>query len=182
MSYEIIETEKVFNGRVFDVRRDQVRLPDGRTARLDIVDHNPAVTLLPLDEMGRIWFIRQYRHPAAEVLLELPAGVVETGEEPEKSAGRELQEEIGMSAQTLEKLGEFYLAPGYSTEYMYLYLATGLSASVLPHDEDEFIEIEQVPVSQAYQMAYEGRIRDGKTLAALFLAQPRLKGLRGSET
>jgi len=177
MAYEILETEKVFHGRVFDVRLDQVRLPNDRTARVDVVDHNPAVTLLPVDEMGRIWFVRQYRHPAGEELLELPAGVMETGEDPATSAGRELQEEIGMAAQKLEKLGGFYLAPGYSTEYSYLYLATGLTPSSLPKDEDEFIEIEQVPVSQAYQMAYEGQFKDGKTLAALLLALPRLRGL-----
>src|SRR5690554_274174 len=136
MAFEILNTETVFNGRVFDVRQDQVRLPNGNSARLDIVAHHPAVTLLPVDEMGRIWFIRQYRHAAGEILLELPAGVVEKGEEPEKSAGRELQEEIGMAASAIEKIGEFFLAPGYSTEYMYVYLATGLSASSLPQDED----------------------------------------------
>lgn len=171
MAFEVISSETVFKGRVFDVRQDQVSLPDGRTARLDVVAHAGAVTLVPLDDAGQIWFIRQYRHPAGRVLLELPAGVMEAGEAPEVTAGREVREEIGMAAAKLELLGEFFLAPGYSTEYMYVYLATGLREDPLQADEDELIEIEKIPAARALEMAAQGEIQDAKSLAALLLAR-----------
>jgi ADP-ribose pyrophosphatase len=176
MPFETIHTETIFSGRVFKVRIDQVRLPDGRQVRLDIVEHRGAVTLVPVDADGQIWFVRQYRHPAGELLLELPAGVMEESEGPEASALRELQEEIGMAAGSLQKIGEFFLAPGYSTEYMYVYLATGLRPDPLPRDEDELIEIEKIPIQRAYELIKEGVFRDSKTLATLLLAQPYLLG------
>jgi ADP-ribose pyrophosphatase len=174
MPFETIHSETVFSGRVFRVRLDQVRLPDGRQVRLDIVEHRGAVTLVPVDNDGQIWFVRQYRHPAETILLELPAGVMEESEGPEASALRELREEIGMAAGSLQKIGEFFLAPGYSTEYMYVYLATGLHPDPLPGDEDELIEIEKIPIQRAYALIREGVYRDSKTLATLLLAQPYL--------
>lgn len=174
MTFEVVHTEKIYQGRVFAVRQDQVRMPDGKLAKLDIVDHQGAVTLVPVDEERRIWFIRQYRHAAGRVLLELPAGVMETDEQPETSAQREIREEIGMAAAQLKKIGEFFLAPGYSTEYMLVYLATEIYPDPLQGDEDEFISIEKIPVDQALQMARAGQIQDAKSLAALFLALPHL--------
>ena len=116
MSVKVIESKTVFQGRVFNVRQETIELPDGRSAHLDIVAHHGAVTIIPLDERGQIWFVRQFRHAAGELLLELPAGVIETDESPEECARRETQEEIGMAADHLQHIGEFYLAPGYSTE------------------------------------------------------------------
>ena len=116
MNFETIHSEIVYHGRAFDVRRDQVRLPDDNSARLDIVDHPPSVTLLPIDDKGFIWFVRQYRYPVQQYLLELPAGVVEAGEAPESCAHREIREEIGMAAENLEKIGEFLIDNTYSTE------------------------------------------------------------------
>lgn len=174
MPFEIIFSEQVYRGRVFDVRRDQVRLPDGQPAQLDIVEHSGAVTLLPLDEAGFVWFVRQYRHAAQEEILELPAGTLDEAEEPETCALREVREEIGMAAGQIQKIGEFYLAPGYSTEYMYVYLATDLRPDPLQADSDEFISIERIPLDQAFKLAESGEIRDGKTLATLFLARPYL--------
>src|SRR5512136_1345202 len=118
MPYEILHTETLYHGRAFNVRRDEIRLPDGKTARVDIVDHVGAVTLVPVDEQKRVWFVRQYRHPAGDVLLELPAGMVEPGELPLDCARREIREEIGMAAGRVEPIGEYFLAPGYSTEFM----------------------------------------------------------------
>jgi len=174
MSNEILHSEFVYRGKAFSVRKDQVRLPNGHVARLDIVDHAPAVTLLPVDDRGQIWFIRQYRHATGGEILELPAGVVGKNENPEACARREVREEIGMSAASLELIGEFYLAPGYSTEYMYVYLATGLKPDPLPSDEDEFIRVERVAIATAYRWVDQGQIRDAKSLAALLLAQSRL--------
>ena len=138
MRYETVHSEKKYAGKAFDVRRDEILLPDGQVAQLDIVEHVGAVTLIPLDETGAIWFVRQYRHATGKDLLELPAGTIEPGEPAEQCARREIREEIGMAARELKKVGEFFLAPGYSTEYMHVFLATGLYPDPLPGDPDEF--------------------------------------------
>jgi ADP-ribose pyrophosphatase len=170
MKYQVQHTQKKFRGRAFDVRQDDVILPDGKTTRLDIVEHAPAVTIIPIDTDGEIWFVRQYRHPASLELLELPAGVLETGEDPLVCAQREIQEEIGMAANTMRKIGTFFLAPGYSTEFMHVFLAKELFPSSLPHDDDEFLTIERLKPDQVANMIRDGRILDAKTLAALYLA------------
>jgi len=175
MSTEILHTKNVYSGRVFDVRQDQVRLPNGKTMQLDIVDHPGAVVIVPVDSDGKIWLIRQYRHAAGKDLLELPAGVVEAGENFEEGALRELREEIGMTAGKIQKIGEFYIAPGYSTEYLLIYLASELRPDPLPGDEDEFIQVVPMPADQAIALAQTGQIPDAKTLAALLLAIPHLK-------
>lgn len=171
MPYEILHTETLYHGRAFNVRRDEIRLPDGKTARVDIVDHVGAVTLVPVDEQKRVWFVRQYRHPAGDVLLELPAGMVEHGELPLDCARREIREEIGMAAGRIELIGEFYLAPGYSSEFIRVFLATDLRPDPLPGDADEFISIEPIPLEVVQQMVESGKIRDAKTLASLMLAK-----------
>lgn len=172
MDAETIGTTTIYHGRVFDVRQDQVRLPSGKVMKLDIVDHPGAVVMVPVDSDGRIWLIQQYRHAAGKVLVELPAGVVEAGENFEEGARRELREEIGMTAGKIQKIGEFFIAPGYSTEYLYIFLATELQPDPLPGDEDEFIQILPTPVDQVLHLAQSGQIPDAKTLAALLLAMP----------
>lgn len=172
MVFETLNSEMKYRGRAFDVRRDEVQLPNGATTHLDIVEHVGAVTILPIDSVGQVWFVRQYRHPTGAEILELPAGTLEEGEDPSDCAYREIQEEIGMAAGSLQKIGEFYLAPGYSTEYMFIYLARDLKPSVLPQDEDEFLSVERLPLEQAVKFAMTGVIKDAKTLAALYLAQP----------
>ena len=174
MPLEIIQSEPVFSGRAFTIRRYQLRLPDGRPTTFDIVQHPGAVTLVPLDDSGNILFVRQYRLGADQELLELPAGTLKPQEDPLVCAAREVREETGLAARDLLKLGEFYMAPGYSTEHMYVYLATGLYPSPLPGDEDEFIQVEPVPISEAYRRADQGQIQDGKSLAALLMARPHL--------
>lgn len=172
MTFELLSSERIYQGRVFSVRRDQVRLPDGGLARLDVVEHAGAVTVLPVDHDGRVLFVRQYRHAAGAELLELPAGMLEPGEEPETCVRREIREETGMAAGRVQKIGEFFLAPGYSSEYMHVYLAQDLSHEPLPGDEDEFLSVEHYSVEQVYEMLYRGEFRDSKTIAALCLARP----------
>jgi len=174
MNYKTIQSENIYHGRVFSVRRDEIELPNGSAAHRDIIDHGGAVTILPLDSEGQIWFVRQYRHAAGVEILELPAGMLEEGEPPEMCARREIREEVGLAAGHLQKIGEFYLAPGYSTEYMYVYLATNLFPSPLPGDDDEFLSVESIPIAQVFEMAKTGSFRDAKTLAALLLVQPFL--------
>ena len=175
--FSLQSSEQIYKGRVFTLRRDEVRLPDGKTAHLDIIVHGGAATLVPVDGEKRIWFVRQYRHAAGEVVLELPAGTIEPGEAAEACAAREIREEIGMAAAGLQKIGEFYLAPGYSTEFMRVFLATGLTPDSRPHDADEFLEVTALPAAEAYAMVSNGAIRDGKTLAALLLAKPYIEAL-----
>jgi ADP-ribose pyrophosphatase len=178
LDFEILQRQVLYQGRIFEVQRVSVRLPGGKDVHYDLIDHEDSVSLLPVDETGRIWFVRQYRLGAEGMLLELPAGVVNRGEEPEQCALRELREEIGMAAGRLQKLGGMYLAPGYSNEYMHVYLATELRSDPLGADEDEYLQVETLPVAQVYQMAAEGKINDSKTLAALLMAEPRLKAYR----
>ena len=175
MPFEVVKREILYRGKVFNIRQDQVRLPDGKLAKWDIIDHPAAVTILPIDEAGLIWFIRQYRHPAGKELLELPAGVLEADEDPETGAQREIREEIGMSADELEQIGGFYLAPGYSTEYMHVFLGRSLRHEPLAQDEDEFIRVEKMSYKQALDSIELGEIQDAKSLVALFLARPYLE-------
>ena len=169
MAFEQVQSEIVYRGRAFNVRKDHVRMPNGLVTQLDIVEHVGAVTVAPLDEEGNLWFVRQYRHASGQDLLELPAGTLEAGEAPEACAAREIREEVGMRAGELRKLGEFFLAPGYSTEYMHVYLATKLSADPLPGDVDEFLSVERVPLAQVGGLVQSGAIQDGKTLAVMYL-------------
>ena len=172
---EEIQRDRKYRGRVFDVFQVDVRLPNGNERAYDLVVHPGAVVILPIDQ-GEVLFVRQERLGAGGMVLELPAGVLNKGEQPDDSARRELREETGMNARSWRKTGEFYIAPGYCSEYQHIYLAEDLFDSPLDPDADEFIELVRVPVEEAYQMAYRGEIRDGKSLAAMLLAKPYLPG------
>lgn len=173
MNPAVIRSEVRYHGRVFNVRVDEVEFKPGHTTTLDIIEHTGAVTLVPVDAEGNVWFVRQYRHAAGQMLLELPAGTLNPGEDPALAANRELQEEIGLIAAHLEEIAVFYLAPGYSSELMHLYLATGLTASALPPDEDEVIELAQIPGAQVLAHIAGGEIRDAKSLVGVLLAARR---------
>jgi ADP-ribose pyrophosphatase len=175
MPFELLKSEVLMRGRAFAIRRDHLKTPDGRETKLEIIEHGGSVVIIPVDENGNILLVRQYRHATGKDLLELPAGTLDGDEAPEACAAREIREETGMAAGSLEKLGEFYLAPGYSDEFMVVYLATELSEGPLDADEDEFLSVERVPIAKAIQMAERGEIPDAKSLAALFLAKPSLE-------
>jgi 8-oxo-dGTP pyrophosphatase MutT (NUDIX family) len=175
MPFELLSSEPIFQGRAFKIRRDTFRTPDGRESKFEIVVHIGSVTIVPIDAEGNILFVRQYRQAAGLDMLELPAGTREEGEPYEVCAAREIREETGMSAAKLERIGDFYLAPGYSTEFMAVFLATGLKHDPLEADEDEFLQVEKIPVKKAIEMAERGELPDAKTLAALLLARPHLE-------
>jgi ADP-ribose pyrophosphatase len=175
LPFELLKSEIVYPGRAFTIRSDTLRLPDGHQARLDIVDHIGSVIIIPVDVDDNLLFVRQYRHAARLDLLELPAGMLNEGEAPEACAQREVREETGMAAGSLERLGGFYLAPGYSTEYMHVYLATDLHPGPLAADADEFLTVVHVPLVTVLAMARQGEIPDAKSLAAILLAQPYLQ-------
>ena len=174
MKFELLNSETIFKGRVFTIRRDNLRTPDGRTTKFDIVEHHGSVVILPIDNNGNLLLVRQYRHAAMDNLLELPAGTLDPAEEPAPCAAREIREETGMGAGKLEELGKFYLAPGYSTELMTVFLATDLRVDPLDPDADEFLEVEKIPLAEAFSLAETGQMPDAKTLAALLMARPHL--------
>ncbi len=175
MTFELLRTETLLKGRAFAIRRDWLKAPDGRETKFDIIEHGGSVVLIPVDADGNLLFVRQYRHAAAKDLLELPAGTLDEGEDPLVCAAREIREETGFAAGKLEKIGEFFLAPGYSTEFMIVYLARDLTHDPLEADADEFLSVEKIPVEEAIQMAERGEVPDAKSLAALFLAKKYLK-------
>ena len=174
MKFELITSENTYTGRAFTVRRDHLLTPSGNTVKYDIIEHIGSVSLVPVDENGQVYFVRQYRHAAGIDLLELPAGTLEPGEPPEEAARREIREEIGMAAQNMLEIGSFYLAPGYSTELMHVFLATGLTYDPLDPDADEYLSVEKLPVAEALQLAESGQMQDAKSLAALLLAKKYL--------
>jgi ADP-ribose pyrophosphatase len=175
MTYRTLYREKQYSGPIFDVSKVYLQLPNGRERAYDLVEHADSVTIVPVDANGLIYFVTQHRVGSGGLLLELPAGVLEKGEDPLASAEREIREEIGMGAEDLRDLGGFYLAPGYTDEYMTVYLATGLHPSPLEPDEDEFLNLVSMPIEEVYQKAMAGEIQDGKTLAALLLAMPLIR-------
>lgn len=163
-------SETVFQGRVFDVRVDQLISDAGQRSRVDLVVHPGSVTILPVSEQGRLFFVRQYRHPAGSILLELPAGTLEQGEEALACARRETEEEIGLSPSQIEYLGSCFLAPGYTTEETHIYLASGLQPVDAQGDPDEEIEVASYDLPAVQHLASSGQIRDAKSLAAIYLA------------
>ncbi|MDX1378330.1 MAG: NUDIX hydrolase [Anaerolineales bacterium] len=175
MSFELIRSETLLQGRAFKIRRDHLKTPDGRETKFEIIEHGGSVIIIPIDADGNIHFVRQYRHAAGIDLLELPAGTRDDDEPYEKCAAREIREETGMEASKFQKVGEFYLAPGYSTEFMVVYIATGLKHNPLEADDDEFLEVEKISIHKAFELAGRGEMPDAKSLAALLLAKPHLK-------
>lgn len=174
MAFELLAEEDIYRGRIFQLVKSRFRLENGAEMTFDLIKHHGAVVVIPVDAQGNILFVRQFRIGAEQVLLELPAGLLEEGELPEACAAREIQEETGMASRKLVRLGEFFMVPGYSTEKMQVFLARDLYESRIAGDADEFIEREAIPVEKAYRMVRAGEIIDGKTLAALFLASPWL--------
>jgi ADP-ribose pyrophosphatase len=170
----VLTSSLVYTGRVFRVRSDRIRFSEGGVSTLDIVDHGGAVVIIPRLDEDRLVMIRQYRYAVGTDLLEFPAGTLEPGEDPLDCAQRELREETGYAAGRLEKLGGFYLAPGYSTEYLHIYLAVDLVASPLPQDEDERLDVEVRTMAEIRDAARSGALEDAKTLAALYLAKDGL--------
>ena len=174
-SFEFLRSETLMKGRAFTIRRDYLKTPDGRETKFDIVDHGGSVVIIPFDGDGNLLFVKQYRHAAGMDMLELPAGTRDGDEPFEVCAAREIREETGMEAGKLIHVGSFYLAPGYSTEYMGVFLATDLKHNPLEADDDEFLSVEKIPVKEALRMAEHGEMPDAKSLAALLMARSYLE-------
>ncbi|HEY3282004.1 MAG TPA: NUDIX hydrolase [Armatimonadota bacterium] len=177
----VIDTRPIYQGRMISLRSDRVRLPDGSESRRDVVEHRGAVTIVPMLPDGQVVMVRQFRLAAGSILLELPAGTRDPDEDAEVCARRELTEETGYRAGRMEKLFEAFMAPGYSSELIHFYLAQDLDLAEQATDEDEFVEVVQLPLSEAIRQASEGELRDAKTIAGLLVAAQRLGHLRPDE-
>jgi ADP-ribose diphosphatase len=170
----VVATRRIHEGRIVRLREDTVELGDGRTALREVVEHDDVVGIVPLDSEGNVILVRQFRLPAQETLLEIPAGGVDAGESAEEAAQRELQEETGYRAAQLDRLAGFFVSPGYCTEFIHVFLATGLSESVIAADDDENIALERMPLAEAVHLIHKGQIKDGKSIVGLLLAVDRL--------
>lgn len=160
---EFVSTETIFDGRVVHLRRDTVRLANGKLTTREVIHHPGAVCVLPLTESGEAVMVRQYRYPFAATLLEAPAGKLDAGETYADCARRELSEETGVSAKTLIDLGDFYSSVAILDENIRCFLALDLTFSAAHADEDEFLSVARIPLSELYEAVRKGDIRDGKT-------------------
>jgi len=170
-----ITSQYIYHGKIINLRLDEVLLPDGRKAGREVVEHRGAAAILAVNDAGEVYFVRQYRQAVACELLEIPAGGLRPEESPAACAMRELAEEAGVKPRELRQIACYYSSPGFASEKLYLYLATGLEpADVLP-EADEDLEVCLIPWAEALKMAREGKIADGKTLVALLLAADLLE-------
>lgn len=162
-----LSSSTVYHGRLFDVQLDQIEMPDGAIVHRETIRHPGAVCMVPIDPDGRLLMVTQYRHATGRRLLELPAGTLEPGEEPLAAVARELQEEVGRLPGRIDALGGFFVAPGYTSEYIHLFVCTDLRESSLDGDEDEDIEVESLTVEEALAAIDSGRICDAKSVVGI---------------
>ena len=162
-----VENSYIYQGKVINLRKDAVALPNGKSAGREMVEHRGGVAVLAVDENGFVPIVRQYRYPLGKHLWEIPAGKLEVGEQPDEAIHRELREETGLVAGKMTSLGKFYPTCGYSNEIIRLYLATDLTYVGAEPDEDEFLEIKYVKIDELYEKCLSGEIEDGKTVVAV---------------
>lgn len=174
-------SEFIFDGNVLHLYRDEIYLPDGREAFREYCRHIGAVCVVPVTDEGEIICVRQYRYPVAAVMLEIPAGKLDSKtEDPREAAIRELREETGATCQKLTYMGKYYSSPAILDECIHMYMAEGLEFGNTDFDEDEFIEIVKIPVDELVGMIMRGEIPDGKTQSAVMRAAYAI-GTRGKQ-
>jgi ADP-ribose pyrophosphatase len=179
MAAEKLSSEKIYKGKVFDIRIDDIREGDIEYKR-EIVVHKGSAVVIPVFDDGTVALVRQYRHAAGKELLEVCAGTLEDGEDPETTAVRELEEEVGMRAGKIEKLTEFYVSPGFLTEKMYVFLATELAETQQNLEDDEILSIERHSIPDLLEMIRKGEIEDAKTMVGITLVA--LRAITGGES
>lgn len=166
----IINSSRIFSGRIVQLDHAEVRLPEGGTAMREIVRHAKGACCVAVAPDGRIYTVEQYRIPMDDFTIELPAGKVDQGEEPMDAARRELREEIGMNAANLELICPAAVSPGFTDEVVFIYMATDLTACEMQPDEDEFLTVRLYTLDQLMDMISQGRIYDAKTILGLYYA------------
>ena len=169
---ETLESKVIYEGKIFDIRIDKVREGDVEYSR-ELVVHKGSAVILPVFDDETVALVRQYRHAAGKYLLEIPAGTLNSGEDPKLGAERELEEEIGVTSENIELLSAFYISPGFLTEKMYVFIATGLTATAQRLEEDEILTVERRSFEDLFEMIRTGRIEDSKTISSILLAAPR---------
>lgn len=167
LTEKTLSQEYIFQGRILKMRVDEALLPNGSTAGREVVEHPGGVCVAALTDDDCLLFVRQFRYPYGEVLPEIPAGKRDPGETPLETGKRELKEETGYTARNYLSLGRVYPSPGYFNEVIYMYLATDLVAGDVSPDEDEFLEVEKIPLAAAVDMVMNDEITDAKTQAAV---------------
>ena len=170
----MVSREEKYRGKILSVHVDQVRLPNGRTAVREVVDHVDGVAILPLDERNNVLTVTQYRSVFGRPLLEIPAGKLEPGEDPVAGALRELKEETGAVPDVFLPLGRILPAPGCYSELLHLFLARGLRVGEQSPDPDEFLRVERIPFPEMVHRCLTGEIEDAKTVAAVLKAKVQL--------
>lgn len=168
-----LNSEKIYEGKIINVRVDEVDLPDGNTSKRELVDHPGAVAVVALNPENKLVLVEQYRKPMEKSIIEIPAGKLEKGEDPKASALRELEEETGYTTKNLEYVRSFYTSPGFSNEIVHLYFSNQLvkMEEQVAGDDDEFVELMEVELSEALKLEKEERIHDAKTSYALLYLQ-----------
>jgi ADP-ribose pyrophosphatase len=172
-----LSSRMVYQGRILNVRVDEVELPQGRRTTREVVEHRGAAAVVAVDEHDCVLLIRQYRHAVGRVLLELPAGTLEVGEAPKVCAARELQEETGYQAACLEPLIAMYPSPGYASEVVYIFAASDLQAGVAQPEGDESLELVRMPLSEAISTILQGELDIYNGIAVTGLLTAHLRGV-----
>jgi ADP-ribose pyrophosphatase len=176
MSFERLSTERVYAGRLLKIDRDRVRLPNGGTTDLEMVRHPGASAVVPFVSDDDILLVRQFRYATRGFILEVPAGTLQPGEEPDACALREVEEEAGCRAGRLTRLASIYTTPGFTDEIIHLYVARDLTPVPQRLDHDEVLTVERLPFRRALEMIREGAIVDAKSICALMLAREAIRG------
>ncbi len=171
----VLESRRLYEGRIVNLRVDSVEMADGSRATREVVEHGDVVAIVPLLKDGDLLLVRQFRLPAEQVMLEVPAGGVDEDEAPEGAAQRELREECGQRAGRLERLGGFYVSPGFCNEFVHVFLATELEPSPLRLDPDEQLAVVHVPLVEALRLVSAGEIRDAKSIIGLAWAAAKVR-------
>lgn len=175
LTEETVSSTPIYDGAIIKVKKDIVMLENGQTATREVVVHGGAVCVVPVTEDHMVYMVKQYRYPFQRVMIEVPAGKIDQGEDPLTAAHRELEEEIGMKADEMIDIGEFYPSCAFLTEVIHMYIAKGLTPSKQKLDEDEFLNIEKIPLTQLCDRILKDEIKDGKTIASILKAEKLLQ-------
>ena len=169
MKPEVTSTESIYKGRIFEVSLDSIR-EDKTEYKREIISHNGSAVIVPVFADETVALVKQYRHAARKYLWEIPAGSLEKGEDAKEGAARELEEEIGVTAKSIEKLSEFYVSPGFLSEKMFVFMATDLTETAQNLEDDELIEVKRFSFAELSEMIRNNEIEDAKTMIGVILA------------